>query len=86
MLDPNLCSHVTVVCYMAQSLFDDYKLLSQECRQFCPSFGIFGTLNPPNTIAAANQNELEIGDKADLKYVLLICNTTKLCLNVFFYP
>lgn len=57
---------------MAESLFDEYQSMSQECRQFCPSFGIFGTLNPPYTIPAANQNEIEIGDKSDLRSVILL--------------
>lgn len=58
---------MAAVCYMAQSLFEGYELWSQECRRFCPAFGLFGKLNPPETIAPANRYLIAAGAQTDIR-------------------
>lgn len=40
-LDPNLCSHIFAICYMSQSLFDEFPLVGRKCSTYCPKAGIF---------------------------------------------
>lgn len=40
--DPNLCSHVYALCYMAQSLFDhENPLVAASCDEVCPHLSVF---------------------------------------------
>lgn len=42
MQDPNLCSHLYALCFIAQSLFDDKQLLqAKRCTQVCPHLSVF---------------------------------------------
>lgn len=59
-LDPNLCSHLYALCFIAQSLFDhEHQLQARRCTEVCPHLSIFQivkVLNPSDQAAVYDNN------------------------------
>lgn len=39
--DPNLCSHLWALCFIAQSLFTKHPLHAKKCSKVCPHLKVF---------------------------------------------
>lgn len=64
--DPNLCSHLYALCFIAQSLFDhDHQMEAKRCTQVCPHLSVF-------QIAALGVNENAIDN--DMESILIGMN------------
>lgn len=56
--DPNLCSHLYALCFIAQSLFDhDHQMQAKRCSKVCPHLSVFQIAKTFGSIAALGASE-----------------------------
>ncbi|XP_055308493.1 phospholipase A1 member A-like isoform X2 [Sitodiplosis mosellana] len=65
--NPNLCSHLYAMCFVAQSLFnDEYQMEAKRCTQVCPHLSVFqiAKVFNPSDQSAIHDNSIA-GDTPD---------------------
>lgn len=79
-IDPNLCSHLYAICFIAQSLFDQgQEMQAKRCTQVCPHLSVFqiaNVLNPSvqsdihdNSISIDTQENIVLGMNISERFV-----------------